>query len=118
MLKSESNLEFIYKLSLSGNGSPLVNIHTLLEFSAYAKCRGGLIYILEAFRLDNDLQIPCIELGIYAGELSERAKNIDWVEKIELHREKVNSIVEDLKGDPFDYAFNVWVIESEADYSD
>lgn len=103
-----ADVEAIYAQGQSGNyPNPYLtpkDLRALLD-----RCQGGgkLICNIEVYEIDGEFDKPRIDLGLYAGGVSEQAR--EWVERVAETTAFIESLLDDVAEEQNPIMFMVWL---------
>jgi hypothetical protein len=103
-----ADVEAVYARGKSGNyPNPYLTPQDLRDL--LDRCQGGgkLICNIEAYEIDGEFDKPRIDLGFYAGGVSEQMRQ--WDERVAEAAEFVESLLDDVAEEPNPIMFIVWL---------
>ncbi|OYW81661.1 MAG: hypothetical protein B7Z26_04745 [Asticcacaulis sp. 32-58-5] len=101
-------LESLYADSLTAAGTRLISSDCIERLLDYAKTRVSVAVILETYRLENGLEVPCIELGITYPQYQSITSGHSNNEKINTMSRVVKDYLSDARRTSGEYAFAIW----------
>ena len=103
----------IYKASLTGRGTPLIDEVALRDIVSIGKERGLMIAALEVYRIEGEMEIPCVEYGIYGGEIDPEIENLSESQRIDFLENELSKTFDLLNKDLGEYKFMLWMVEAK-----
>lgn len=105
-----SDLPKLYASSLTAIGAGLMPAATLQKLAKYAASKKSCLVILESYRLENGLQIPCIHYGITYPGYEDFCATLSPDKKISTMLGEMNKLLAQIqKTENLPFVFDVWL---------
>jgi hypothetical protein len=102
----------LYTISLTGSGTPLVKMDDLENIVYIGKKNSKMIGALEVYHLKDGLELPCVEHGIYGGEIDPEIENLSPDARISFLEKEMNNVFDRIGSGIEDYRFSVWMVDA------
>jgi hypothetical protein len=88
-------------------GAVIEGAEVLRAFANHAISTGAILHTVETYRLDGDLEIPVIGLGIYGPY--DDFPDMAWAEKLSQSGADVESLVDACAASGAEYKYQIWL---------
>ncbi|WOI54413.1 hypothetical protein [Parvularcula sp. LCG005] len=89
----------------------MITAHELLDLYELAASNDLIVDGIEPFRVEEDFDVPHVELTITANEIHESNDMLSWEQRIDAMRNNIGDILRQTQKIGGEFRFNVWVSE-------
>ena len=112
-VQSASELETLLAAAATGAGTRLMDRDTFLQLLGYAQAKAYVVYAIEVFEREGDLEIPRVDLKLIGGDLIQETQAMSYEERLAHVVEAVRFTISAADKASGACEFQIWMEEAE-----